>query len=176
VTDVNLIERAREILAQKRAAVEAARAANEVPGPRVRPVVPPPQDPVPELTAAEVVELLELLHPLHWHCSKCNRWRQIDVSLHRLREYRHHYTSDLQDRADAAWQQTGAYRQLVDQATAAAYEAQSDRDEQRRREAKDDAWYGQRVNELVAFGVGVLDAHRQARSEQDARNKRKRKD
>jgi hypothetical protein len=57
----------------------------------------------PQLSVAEVDELLRLLTPLNVCCRYCNKWQEVPTALGPLREARSAWLDNLQDRAMKAW-------------------------------------------------------------------------
>lgn len=135
--------------------------------PAVRPIVPAEaaQGPVPEYSAAEIVELLQLISPLRLWDNVNSKWRVVDVSLPTLRANRAEYVSDLQDKADAVWRSSGAYAQAVEKAAAAAIDAAADREYDRRKAAAREAKMSGRFTQLIDHGLGPREAAAQVAAE-----------
>lgn len=165
---MDVLDEARELLAQRLTEPAAAPPLDPgIPDPLERPIVDPSigMRSVPEYTAAEIVELLTLLHPLRMY--RRGEWVIVDQPnmLEHLRTSRRLWLDEQQDKADARWQSTGAYQRAHAAAMAEQLEAAEDRKHDRARAERLDALAAKRELELIEYGLPQWQAAAQVKKE-----------
>lgn len=144
------------------------------PDPLVRPVIPADAGlkPPPGYTAAELAELAVLTSPLRLYMAgrpgwTGPEWLVVDAPnmLERLRSDRRLYLEEVQDKADAHWRSTGAYRMAQDAAFAEAREAAEDRAYDRARAEKRGVLATNRMQQLLDHGLSFTEASAQVSQE-----------